>query len=51
MKIIKCEYCNVGTGEKCVFATVKRVINGKEHFFCSERHAEAYEQKLNEKSG
>ena len=44
MEPIKCEFCDSETGEKCVFATVKRVIDGKEHFFCSVRHADSYEK-------
>ena len=46
MTFTKCELCDAETGKKCIFATVKRVINGKEHFFCSERHAEAFEKKM-----
>ena len=42
MTFVKCAFCDVENGEKCVFATVKRVINGKPHYFCSEKHAEAY---------
>jgi YHS domain-containing protein len=48
MTFSKCELCDVETGEKCIFAMVKRVINGKEHFFCSERHADAFERKMKE---
>ncbi len=46
MKFKKCALCNVKIdGEKCVFATQKRIINGEEYYFCCERHADEYEEK------
>lgn len=46
MKFIKCEICNSEISEeKCVFATCKKIINGEEYYFCSERHAEEFERK------
>jgi len=37
------------SGEKCVFATYKRVIDGEEHFFCCKQHADELEKKLRER--
>ena len=43
---VKCELCNVEvSGERCVFATYRLVIDGKEHFFCCEQHAKNFEKK------
>jgi YHS domain-containing protein len=46
----KCDLCNIEiSGEKCVFAVYKRVIDGKEHYFCCEHHANEYERRLKER--
>ncbi|MEM3421403.1 MAG: hypothetical protein QW835_07340 [Candidatus Hadarchaeum sp.] len=43
---IKCELCQAEIqGKKCVFAVHKRVIGGKEYFFCCESHAKRFEKK------
>ncbi|MFQ6086930.1 MAG: transcriptional regulator [Candidatus Bathyarchaeia archaeon] len=44
---IKCELCNanIPSGEKCVFAVHKRIIDGEEHYFCCEHHADEFERK------
>jgi YHS domain-containing protein len=48
----RCDLCNIEiSGEKCVFAVYKRVIDGKEHYFCCEHHANEYERKLREQKG
>ena len=50
MRFQKCEVCNVEIGgEKCVFAVYKKIINGEEHYFCCESHAEAFEAKQKKK--
>jgi len=43
----KCELCNVKipSGEKCVFAVYKRSIDGEEHYFCCEHHADEFERR------
>lgn len=43
----KCEVCNVKipSRERCIFAVYKRTIDGEEHYFCCEHHAEEYEKK------
>lgn len=48
---IKCELCNakITSGEKCEFAVHKRVINGKEHYFCCKHHADEFERKHRKK--
>ena len=44
---VRCEFCETKMqDEKCVFAVYKRVINGKEHYFCCTRHADQFEQNL-----
>ena len=49
MKFIKCKPCDIdSSGEKCVFATYKKVIDDDEHFFCCERHANGFERKRKE---
>jgi len=49
--VYKCENCNAETPEdKCVFATHKRVIDGKEHIFCCVRCADAFEKKKDDKT-
>ncbi len=44
---IKCEECNLKMAgdEKCCFAVYKKIINGQEHYFCCERHAEKYKRE------
>ena len=43
---VKCEMCNAEiTADKCVFATHKRVIDGKEYAFCCVHCAEAFEKR------
>lgn len=43
---VKCEMCNVEVpADKCVFATHKRVIDGKEYIFCCVHCAEAVEKR------
>jgi len=43
---IKCEMCNAEIpAGKCVFATYKRVIGGKEYLFCCANCAEAFEKR------
>jgi hypothetical protein len=43
---IKCEMCNAEIpGDRCVFATHTKVIDGKEYVFCCVRCAEAIEKK------
>jgi len=49
---IKCDYCRVDICEetgKCVFAVHRRVINGREHYFCCEAHADRFEKEKREK--
>ncbi|MFH1821858.1 MAG: transcriptional regulator [Methanobacteriota archaeon] len=49
---VKCEMCQAEiSGEKCVFATYKKVIDGKEHYFCCENHAKEFERKMKRKKG
>lgn len=46
MRAARCELCMADvSGEKCVFAVYRRVIDGKEHFFCCEGHAEEFERR------
>lgn len=46
MNLRKCAICNVNVnGEKCVFATQKRIVNGKEYYFCCEHHANEFTNK------
>jgi YHS domain-containing protein len=46
---MRCAMCNIEiSGEKCVFAVYKRVIDGKEHYFCCEHHANEYKRRLRE---
>jgi len=43
---MKCDLCNLEiSGEKCVFAVYKRVIDGKEYYFCCEHHADEFERR------
>ncbi len=43
----KCEFCNVEvTSERCIFATYRLEINGKEHYFCCEQHAKKFKQEM-----
>jgi len=47
---VKCETCNVEVpADRCVFATHRRVIDGKEYVFCCVRCAEAFEKKRERK--
>lgn len=39
-----CETCKPGR-EDCTFAIYARVIDGEEHRFCCERHADEYARK------
>ena len=50
-KFIKCKLCNVEIREpeKCRFAINKRIINGKEYYFCCEAHAVEFENNLKKK--
>jgi len=44
---IKCEVCEAEIpGEMCIFATCRRKIGGREYYFCCEKHAREFEQKL-----
>jgi YHS domain-containing protein len=46
MSLKKCAICNMDvTGEKCVFATHKRIVDGKEYYFCCEHHANEFTSK------
>ncbi len=48
---VKCDMCNVEVpADRCVFATHKRVIDGKEYIFCCVRCAEAFEKRKNKRS-
>jgi len=43
---VKCEMCNEEIpADRCVFATHKRVIDGKEYIFCCVRCAETFERR------
>jgi len=43
---VKCELCDVDVpADKCLFAIHRRVIDGKEHFFCCAYLAEKAEKK------
>ena len=45
---VKCEMCDVKIpADRCVFATHKRVVDGKEYVFCCVRCAEAFEKSKN----
>lgn len=47
---VKCEMCNAEIpADKCVFATHKRVIDGKEYIFCCIHCAGVFESRKNEK--
>jgi len=49
---IKCDYCKVDISDetgKCVFAVHRRVIDGREHYFCCEAHADRFEKEKKEK--
>jgi len=50
-EFIKCELCNVEIcePEKCTFAITKRIIDGKEYYFCCEAHAKEFEKKKGKK--
>jgi len=40
-----CELCGTKVGDECAFAVYKRVIKGKQHFFCCATCADKYEEK------
>lgn len=46
-EFIKCKHCNVEIckADKCTFAISRRLIKGKEYFFCCEAHAREFEKK------
>ncbi len=46
-EFVRCELCNVEIcgPEKCMFAVTKRIIGGKEYYFCCEAHASEFEKK------
>lgn len=50
-EFIKCELCSVEICEpkKCAFAVTKRVVGGKEYYFCCEAHAKEFEKKKKKK--
>ena len=51
MKFVKCEMCSTEIpSEKCEFANCRRIIDGEEHYFCCERHAEEFLRKRRNKS-
>jgi len=46
-RFIKCDLCNVEICDdegKCAFAIHKRLIDGKEYYFCCETHADSFEK-------
>ena len=46
MKFVKCEMCSIEIPtEKCEFANCKKIVDGEEHYFCCERHAEEFGRK------
>jgi YHS domain-containing protein len=43
---IHCEFCRVKIPEKvCELSTYRKVVDGKEYFFCCRKCAERYQQK------
>jgi len=43
---VKCELCNVEiSGERCIFATYRVEVVGKEYYFCCEQHANDFKRK------
>lgn len=44
---MKCEFCSVEIVEECIFAH-KKVIEGKEYYFCCDRCLEEFESKSTE---
>jgi len=49
---IKCDLCSVEICDdktRCAFAVHKRVINGKEYYFCCEVHANSFEKETRKK--
>lgn len=49
---LKCDYCKAEVADKsgkCVFAIHKRVIDGKEYYFCCESHADKFAKKKEKK--
>ena len=50
MKFVRCEMCSAEIpSEKCEFANCRRIIDGEEHYFCCERHAEEFTRKRRNK--
>jgi YHS domain-containing protein len=46
MKFVKCETRRIEVpSEKCEFADCKKIVDGEEHYFCCERHAEEFVRK------
>ena len=50
-EFVKCDLCEteICGPEKCAFAVVKRMINGKQYCFCCEAHAKEFEKKKKKK--
>jgi YHS domain-containing protein len=49
---VQCRMCKTVLSEKeCAFASVKKVIDGKETYFCCERCSDDYERKKNRRQG
>lgn len=50
-EFVKCDLCKteICEPEKCTFATVRRMINGKQYYFCCEAHAKEFEAKKKKK--
>jgi YHS domain-containing protein len=49
---LKCDYCKAEVNDKtgkCVFAIHKRVIGGKEYYFCCKSHADKFVEKKEKK--
>jgi YHS domain-containing protein len=50
-EFVKCDLCEIEIcePEKCTFAVVKRVINGRQYYFCCEAHAREFEKEKKKK--
>jgi len=49
---VKCDYCKADICDKtgkCVFAIHKRVVDGKEYYFCCESHADRFVKERKKK--
>jgi len=47
MSFQKCESCQVKLpAGKCIFATYRKVINGREYIFCCKLCADRFEEKV-----